>query len=33
VLGGALFIVVVPLLFGVLVAFASRRRQLQSAAS
>jgi hypothetical protein len=33
VLGGALFIVVVPVLFGVLVAFASRRRQLQSPAS
>ena len=30
VLGGALFIVVVPVLFGVLVAFGSRRRQLQS---
>ncbi len=33
VLGGALFIVLVPVLFGALVAFASRRRQHQSAAS
>ena len=33
VLGGAVFIVVVPVLFGALVAFASRRRQLQSASS